>query len=37
VPGILAGSGGLVMLDVDDTVKPVFGAAKQGAEHGPPG
>jgi len=34
VPGILAGSGGTVMLDIDDTVKPVFGAAKQGAEHG---
>jgi len=34
VPGVLAGSDGLVMLDVDDTVKPVFGAAKQGAEHG---
>ena len=34
VPGLLAGGDGLVMLDVDDTVKPVFGAAKQGAEHG---
>ena len=34
VPGIVAGSDGTVMLDVDDTVKPVFGAAKQGAEHG---
>ena len=22
------------MLDIDDTVKPVFGAAKQGAQHG---
>ncbi len=26
VPGILAGSGGVVMLDIDDTVKPVFGS-----------
>ena len=34
VPGILAGSDATVMLDVDDTVKPVFGAAKQGAQHG---
>jgi hypothetical protein len=34
VPGMLAGSDGVVMLDVDDTVKPVFGAAKQGAQHG---
>jgi hypothetical protein len=34
VPGILAGSEGVVMLDIDDTVKPVFGAAKQGAQHG---
>jgi hypothetical protein len=34
VPGIVAGSDGTVMLDVDDTVKPVFGASKQGAEHG---
>jgi hypothetical protein len=34
VPGIVAGSGGVVMLDVDDTVKPVFGAAKRGAQHG---
>ena len=34
VPGILAGSDGTVMLDIDDTVKPVFGASKQGAEHG---
>jgi hypothetical protein len=34
VPGILAGADKTVMLDVDDTVKPVFGAAKQGAEHG---
>jgi hypothetical protein len=34
VPGLLAGADVLVMLDVDDTVKPVFGAAKQGAEHG---
>ena len=24
----------MVTLDIDDTVKPVFGAAKQGAEHG---
>ena len=22
------------MVDIDDTVKPVFGAAKQGAQHG---
>ena len=34
VPGIVAGSDATVMLDVDDTVKPVFGASKQGAEHG---
>jgi Transposase DDE domain group 1 len=34
VPGIVAGADGTVMLDVDDTVKPVFGAAKQGAQHG---
>jgi hypothetical protein len=34
VPELLAGSGGVVMLDIDDTVKPVFGSAKQGAEHG---
>ena len=34
MPGILAGADGTVVLDVDDTVKPVFGAAKQGAEHG---
>jgi hypothetical protein len=34
IPALLAGADGLVMLDVDDTVKPVFGAAKQGAEHG---
>ena len=34
VPGLLAGGDGLVMLDIDDTVKPVFGAAKQGAQHG---
>jgi hypothetical protein len=34
VPGLLAGSDGLVMLDIDDTVKAVFGASKQGAEHG---
>jgi hypothetical protein len=34
VPEIVAGSDGTVMLDVDDTVNPVFGAAKQGAEHG---
>ena len=33
-PGLLAGSDGVVMLDIDDTVKPVFGAAKQGAQHG---
>jgi hypothetical protein len=34
VPGILAGSEGVVMLDIDDTVKAVFGASKQGAQHG---
>jgi len=34
VPGLLAGGDGLVMLDIDDTVKPVFGATKQGAQHG---
>ena len=34
VPGLLAGGDGLVMLDIDDTVKPVFGAGKQGAQHG---
>ena len=34
VPALLAGSDRLVLLDVDDTVKPVFGAGKQGAEHG---
>jgi hypothetical protein len=34
VPGIVGGSDGTVMLDVDDTLKPVFGAAKQGAQHG---
>ena len=31
VPGIVAGADGVVMLDVDDTVKPVFDASKQGA------
>ena len=34
IPALLAGSDGTVMLDVDDTVKAVFGAAKQGAQHG---
>jgi hypothetical protein len=34
VPGLLAGGDGLVMLDIDDTVKAVFGAGKQGAQHG---
>ena len=34
VPTLLAGGDGLVMLDIDDTVKPVFGATKQGAQHG---
>ena len=34
VPGLLAGSDGQVFLDVDDTVKAVYGASKQGAEHG---
>jgi hypothetical protein len=34
VPGLLAGADGPVFLDIDDTVKPVFGASKQGAEHG---
>ena len=33
VPGLLAGGDGLVFLDVDDTVKAVYGA-KQGAGHG---
>jgi hypothetical protein len=34
VPGLLAGSDGPVFLDVDDTVKAVYGAGKQGAQHG---
>lgn len=34
VPGLLAGADGPVFLDVDDTVKAVYGAGKQGAEHG---
>ena len=34
VPGLLASGDGLVMLDIDDTVKAVFGAGKQGAQHG---
>ena len=34
VPKLLAGGGGLVMLDIDDTVKPVFGATKQGVSDG---
>lgn len=34
VPKLLTGSDATVMLDIDDTVKPVFGAAKQGAQHG---
>jgi hypothetical protein len=34
VPGLLAGSEGQVFLDVDDTVKAVYGASKQGAQHG---
>lgn len=34
VPGLLAGSDGQVFLDVDDTVKAVYGAGKQGAQHG---
>ena len=34
VPGLLAGADGPVFLDIDDTVKPVFGASKQGAQHG---
>jgi hypothetical protein len=34
VPDLLAGGDGLVMLDIDDTVKAVFGAGKQGAQHG---
>lgn len=33
VPGLLP-SGPVVWLDVDDTIKPVYGRAKQGAEHG---
>ena len=34
VPGLLAGPDGPVFLDVDDTVKAVYGAGKQGAQHG---
>jgi hypothetical protein len=34
VPALLGGADATVMLDIDDTVKAVFGAAKQGAEHG---
>ena len=34
VPGLLGGSDGQVFLDVDDTVKAVYGAGKQGAQHG---
>lgn len=34
VPGLLAGGDRLAMLDIDDTVKAVFGAGKQGAQHG---
>ena len=34
VPGLLAGSDGPVFLDIDDTVKAVYGAGKQGAQHG---
>ena len=33
VPGLLPG-GPLVYLDMDDTIKPVYGRSKQGAEHG---
>ena len=33
VPGLLP-AGPVVWLDVDDTIKPVYGRAKQGAEHG---
>ena len=33
VPGLLP-TGQTVWLDVDDTIKPVYGRSKQGAEHG---
>ena len=33
VPGLVAGDG-VVLVDLDDTVKPVYGVGKQGAEHG---
>jgi hypothetical protein len=33
-PGLLAGIGSGCVIDIDDTVKPVFGARKQGAEFG---
>jgi len=33
VPGLLP-AGPVVWLDVDDTIKPVYGRSKQGAEHG---
>ena len=34
VPGLLPGPGQLVLLDVDDTIKPVYGRSKQGAGRG---
>ena len=34
VPDLLPAAGQLVWLDVDDTIKAVFGRSKQGAEHG---
>jgi hypothetical protein len=34
VPGLLGGSDGQVFLDIDDTVNAVYGASKQGAQHG---
>lgn len=34
VPGLLPGPGQPVGVDIDDTIKPVYGRSKQGAEHG---
>lgn len=34
VPGLLPSGDGRVFLDIDDTIKAVFGVSKQGAEHG---
>jgi len=33
-PGLLAGMGSWCAVDIDDTCNPVYGAGKQGAEHG---